>query len=713
MRSARGGEVAATRSPRASPSSIPASSPRDPRGDLLDDIVDVSDEEISEAIVLLLERSKLVVEGAGAASVAALLAGAWSADRSGGGDPLGRQHRPDAADPGHAARPTLAGRYLVVRTRFPTGPASSIKLLSLFAEEHANVVSVEHHREGMDLPVTETEVELTLATRDQEHCAAILEAMRSRGYAVDRCAMHVRAEPGRRALLLTCGGRSRRARAAREERKVVTVLFADLVGFTSRAEQLDPEDVRAILGPYHAAAAGGARAARRHGGEVHRRRGHGALRGADAHEDDPERAVRAALAIRDWMREEGELEVRIGITTGEALVALDARPAAGEGMASGDVVNTAARLQAGAPSTGSSSTRRRTARPSQAIYPREAEPVRRRGRRSRSRVWGSSRRGRGSGVDRPLDVETPLVGRERELDLLVDALAASAPDRRPQLVPLVRVPGFGKIRLVYELCAGIESDPELTNWRQGRSASLRRRGRVLGARRDGEGAGGILETDSTPSGRGVRWSTARGLSRRTTDLVGGGHLRPLVGLASETSSPAIRDEASPPGAASSRRSPSEDPARARLRGPPWADDGLLDFVDHLVEWADRRSAARRRHRAARAARAPPEVGRRKDERAHAVAVPPGRRRDGAACSAPARAARLPAETQAALLQRAGGNPLYAEEFARMLRRERGVAGDGVPLPESVQGIIARGSMRSRRRRRGCSRRGGDRQGLLG
>src|SRR5919108_480544 len=68
-----------------------------------------------------------------------------------------------------------------------------------------------------------------------------------------------------------------------------------------------------------------------------------------AHEDDPERAVRAALAIRDWAREEGELEVRIGITTGEALVVLGARPEAGEGMASGDVVNTASRLQAAAP----------------------------------------------------------------------------------------------------------------------------------------------------------------------------------------------------------------------------------------------------------------------------------------------------------------------------------------------------------------------------
>src|SRR5213076_61697 len=138
----------------------------------------------------------------------------------------------------------------------------------------------------------------------------------------------------------------------RREHKVVTVLFADLVGFTSRSESLDPEDVQAILGPYHQRVRA---ELERHGGTVEKFIGDAvmALFGAPvAHEDDPERAVRAALAIRDWAREEGELEVRIGITTGEALVSLGARPEAGEGMASGDVVNTGARLEAAAPVNG-------------------------------------------------------------------------------------------------------------------------------------------------------------------------------------------------------------------------------------------------------------------------------------------------------------------------------------------------------------------------
>src|SRR5205809_6926754 len=141
-------------------------------------------------------------------------------------------------------------------------------------------------------------------------------------------------------------------RETRKERKVVTVLFADLVGFTSRAESLDPEDVEAILRRYHERLRS---ELERHGGTVEKFIGDAvmALFGAPrAHEDDPERAVRAAFAIRDWVVEQEELQLRIGVTTGEALVRLGARPSEGEGMASGDVVNTAARLQAAAPVNG-------------------------------------------------------------------------------------------------------------------------------------------------------------------------------------------------------------------------------------------------------------------------------------------------------------------------------------------------------------------------
>jgi threonine dehydratase len=154
--------------------------------DVLDDMVDVDDESISEAIVLLLERTKLVVEGAGAVGVAALLA-----DKVGGSGPVAIVLSGGNIDPTllisvmrHGL--TLGGRYLVIRTQIPDRPGELVRLLSLIAEARGNVVSVEHHREGMDLPVAETEVELTLITRDQEHCAVLLDEMHSWGYSVER-----------------------------------------------------------------------------------------------------------------------------------------------------------------------------------------------------------------------------------------------------------------------------------------------------------------------------------------------------------------------------------------------------------------------------------------------------------------------------------------------------------------------------------------------
>src|SRR5215470_18275239 len=136
----------------------------------------------------------------------------------------------------------------------------------------------------------------------------------------------------------------------REERKVVSVLFADLVGFTSTAEQLDPEDVRATLSSYYARLRA---ELERHGGTVEKFIGDAvmAVFGAPvAHEDDAERAVRAALAIRDSIGD--ELQIRTAVNTGEALVALGAKPGEGDAMVAGDVVNTAARLQSGAPVNG-------------------------------------------------------------------------------------------------------------------------------------------------------------------------------------------------------------------------------------------------------------------------------------------------------------------------------------------------------------------------
>ena len=151
----------------------------------IDDVVTVTDEEISKAIVLLLERAKLVVEGAGAAPLAALLA-----DRVGGTGPVAVVLSGGNIDTSllitvmrHGL--TLAGRYLVLRSRVPDRPGELVKLLTLIAQERVNLVSVEHHREGMHGSVAETEVELTLATRDKAHAAALVEAMERWGYPVE------------------------------------------------------------------------------------------------------------------------------------------------------------------------------------------------------------------------------------------------------------------------------------------------------------------------------------------------------------------------------------------------------------------------------------------------------------------------------------------------------------------------------------------------
>jgi threonine dehydratase len=154
--------------------------------DVLDELVSVTDDEICEAIVLLLERSKLVVEGAGAVGVAALLAG-----KAGGEGPAVALLSGGNIDPTvlisvmrHGL--TTAGRYLVVRSRVEDRPGELLKLLQLVARERGNVIAVDHHREGMDVPVYESEIELTLAMRDEHHCAVLLETLRSLGYSVER-----------------------------------------------------------------------------------------------------------------------------------------------------------------------------------------------------------------------------------------------------------------------------------------------------------------------------------------------------------------------------------------------------------------------------------------------------------------------------------------------------------------------------------------------
>jgi threonine dehydratase len=154
--------------------------------DLLADIVVVDDEEISQAIVLLLERVKLVVEGAGAAPVAALLAG-----RVAGEGPVCAVlagGNIDATTMGSVIRYglTASGRYLVVALQIPDRPGELARIVGVIATERANVLAITHHREGRNVGVLETEAELTLETRDEEHSQHLIRALADAGYTVRR-----------------------------------------------------------------------------------------------------------------------------------------------------------------------------------------------------------------------------------------------------------------------------------------------------------------------------------------------------------------------------------------------------------------------------------------------------------------------------------------------------------------------------------------------
>ena len=462
---------------------------------------------------------------------------------------------------------------------------------------------------------------------------------------------------------------------ARKERKIVAVLFADLVGFTTRAEELDPEDVEAILEPYHARVRA---ELERHGGTVEKFIGDAvmALFGAPvAHEDDPERAVRAALAIREAALEDG-FEVRIAVNTGEALVSIDARPEAGEKMAAGDVVNTAARLQAAAPVNGvlvGEATERATRG---VIVYREHEPVAAKGKAEPVPVWEAVEARSRFGVDVRQHGGAPLVGRARELDVLTGALERARNEREPQLVTIVGVPGIGKSRLVWELFQVVDADPELITWRQGRclpygeGVSFWALGEMVKAH------AGILETDPP----GV-------VERKLAEAGGGAQLRPLVGLSADADLGGDRRvEAFASWRAFFEAIAEKGPLVLVLEDLHWADEGLLDFVDHLADWA-------RGVPLLIVCSARPELLDRRPGwgggklNAQTLALTPLADADSARLIGELLGqALLPAETQAALLERAGGNPLYAEQYA-LLYRERGSV-EELPLPETVQGIVA-------------------------
>jgi class 3 adenylate cyclase/tetratricopeptide (TPR) repeat protein len=483
-----------------------------------------------------------------------------------------------------------------------------------------------------------------------------------------------------------CGRRLAEAPPRVEERKVVSVVFCDLVGSTARAEQLDPEDVRAELSSFHSRVRA---ELERAGGTVEKFIGDAvvAVFGAPAvHEDDPERAVRAALAIRDWAVEDG-VDVRLAVNTGEALVSVGVRPETGEGLVAGDVINTAARLQAAAPVNGilvGAATQRATRR---AIEYRPHAAVEAKGKQQPVPVWEAVAARSLYGVDVELRPRTRLVGRARELDQLLDGLARARAEREPQLVTIVGVPGIGKSRLVQELSAAIERESELTRWRQGRSLPYGQGVSYWALGEMVKAEAGILESDPADvAEQKLREVVERVCAPEDVEWIGS-MLRPLIGVADDGVGSDRRGEAFAGWRRFLEGIADERPTVLVFEDLHWADDGLLDFVDSLVDWATDvpllvvatarpELLARRGH-----------WGGGKPNATTLSLTPLSEDETAELVHAVLERAVLPADVQSAVLARAGGNPLYAEEFARLVAESGTVTGE-LPVPDSLQGLIS-------------------------
>jgi class 3 adenylate cyclase/tetratricopeptide (TPR) repeat protein len=491
-----------------------------------------------------------------------------------------------------------------------------------------------------------------------------------------------------------------------EERKVVTVLFCDLVGFTARSDQADPEEIQARLSPYHRRVQ---REIERLGGTVEKFIGDavvGTFGVPTVHEDDPERAVRAALAVLEAIDEMNQaspgldLAVRIAVNTGQAVVSLGARAERGEHSVTGDVASTASRLQSVAPVGGvvvGEATYQATRR---LFQYEELEPVRVKGKTEPVAIWRALRARSRFGVNVDLEPATPMVGREVELTLLTAIYERAVREASVQLVSIVGEPGVGKSRLVRELRGLVDARPELVAWRQGRCLAY---GEGLTFWALGEvvkAQAGILESDDVAA-------AAEKLAQAAEQLVIDQaerewltqRLEPLVGLTSrEEASASEREELFTAWRRFLEAVAAQRPLVIVFEDLHWADPALLAFIRHLVEWASGVPLLV-------VAIARPELYDRSPNwggglrNATTISLGPLSDADTARLvGVLLDQAMLPAEVQATLVERASGNPLYTEEVVRMLgesgvleRRGRTVwlsLDAEIAFPESIQALIA-------------------------
>ena len=462
------------------------------------------------------------------------------------------------------------------------------------------------------------------------------------------------------------------------ERKVITALFCDVVGSTELAERLDPEDVDRYMSAYHGRAR---KIIEAHSGVVEKFIGDAVVGifGAPAtHEDDPARAVRAALRIlRDLAESDLDIHVRIGVHTGEALVRVGDDRTPEEGFATGDCLNTAARLQNAAPVDGVA-----VGDPTYRLALGDFDwadlgPMALKGKAQPLQVWRPLEAA--TPTARPTrDEATPFLGRDAELHALQEAFEAAEKTSSQRVVTVVAEPGLGKSRLVREVRRWVEASVPGAIWRQGRclpygdGVAFWALGEIV------KSHAGILETDDQPT-----------LARKLDEVLVEAdpelrawmrdRLAPLVGLRTDVEPPS-QEEAFAAWRRFLASLASDAPAVLVIEDLHWADEAMVAFLLDLAEQplarpilivVTTRPAIAERHPVWLAEAAGPTVLQLVSLDDAAIAGLIGATLTGAD----------PALLRT-VLERAAGSPLYAEQLAALVR-ERGLASSGEPIDESV------------------------------
>ncbi len=481
--------------------------------------------------------------------------------------------------------------------------------------------------------------------------------------------------------------------AAGEELKVISVLFCDLVGFTAHSERNDPEAVRERLTIYHARVRADVE---RFGGRVEKLMGDGvfaAFGAPSVHEDDPERAVRAALRIQESMSELNAadpslaLEVRVAVTTGEAVLQMAQTPDR-EGII-GDVVNTASRLQQVAPVGGVVVDERTFLALRDIVEFQPLAPVEVKGKTGSIPIWRAIEARSRFGVAVEASGSDVFVGRVHELGLLTDAMERAEAQSSPQLVTLVGEPGVGKSRLVHELYRWVDDRQDIVWWRQGRclpygeGITFWALGEVV------KSQAGILEAEPPDE-------VSAKLTAAVTSLIDDPpeaewvrlRLGPLVGLGGGG---AERSELFNAWRRFFEALASRHPLVMVIEDLHWADEALLEFLEYLLDWTHDLplllvGTARPELFASR-----PDWG---GGRPDAVNIGLGALNPAETVelvAALSNRALMPAQAQQALLERSGGNPLYVTEYVR-LASESGLLdrlGEAdLPMPDTIQSLLA-------------------------